>query len=57
MPYVIYCNMTDEDLETIFAFLSTLKAVVPRVDNCDAPTDCPLCGLAHGLGDQNTAPE
>jgi mono/diheme cytochrome c family protein len=56
MPYVIYRNMTDEDLRAMFAFLKTLKPVKHRVDNTTAPTDCPLCKVKHGLGDQNVAP-
>jgi hypothetical protein len=57
MPYVIYRNMTDEDLKAVFAFIKTLKPVKHRVNNTDPPTDCPLCKSKHGLGDQNVAAE
>jgi mono/diheme cytochrome c family protein len=57
MPYVIYRNMTDEDLRGVFAYLKTLPPVAHRVNNTDPPTDCPLCMVRHGLGDQNAAPQ
>jgi mono/diheme cytochrome c family protein len=57
MPYVIYRNMTDEDLKAVFAFVKTLKPVKHRVNNSDPPTDCPICNVKHGLGDQNVAAE
>jgi cbb3-type cytochrome c oxidase subunit III len=54
MPYLLYKNMSDEDLKDIFAFIKTLKPAKHRVNNTDPPTDCPVCGQKHGLGDQNT---
>jgi hypothetical protein len=57
MPYVIYRNMTDQDLAAVFAIMKTLPPVTHRVNNTDPPTDCPLCKLKHGLGDQNAAPQ
>jgi hypothetical protein len=57
MPFVIYRNMTDDDLRAVFAYVKTLKPVTHRINNSDAPTDCPLCKTKHGLGDQNRAPQ
>ncbi|HVH29740.1 MAG TPA: c-type cytochrome [Vicinamibacterales bacterium] len=53
MPWLLYRNMTDEDLRGIFAFLKTLTPAKHRVDNSKPPTDCPLCGQKHGAGDEN----
>ena len=53
MPWGYFRNMTDDDLKTIFAYLRTLPPVQHRVDNTEAPTDCPLCGKRHGHGDMN----
>ena len=57
MPWWIYRNMTDEDLKAIFAYLQTVPAINHRVDNSQAPTLCPMCGLMHGRGDENKAAE
>lgn len=57
MPYLIYRNMTDDDLRAVFAYVKTLKPVRHRITNSDPPTDCPLCKTKHGLGDQNMAPQ
>jgi mono/diheme cytochrome c family protein len=53
MPWVLYRNMTDEDLKAIFAFLKTLTPAKHRVDNSKPPTDCPVCKQKHGAGDMN----
>ena len=53
MPYVFYRNYTDDDLKAIFAYLRTLKPVKHRIDNTVPPTQCKVCGLRHGGGDQN----
>ncbi|HKU76844.1 MAG TPA: c-type cytochrome [Pyrinomonadaceae bacterium] len=53
MPWGYFRNMTDEDLKAIFAYLRTLPPVKHRVDNTEAPTDCPVCGRRHGHGDMN----
>jgi hypothetical protein len=55
MPYLLYRNMSDQDLKDIFAFMKTLKPAKHRINNTDPPTYCPLCKQKHGLGDQNTA--
>lgn len=53
MPWFVYRNMTDDDLESVFAYLRTVKAVQHRVDNGEPPTLCKLCRNKHGLGDRN----
>jgi mono/diheme cytochrome c family protein len=53
MPWVLYRNMTDEDLKAIFAFLKTIEPATHRVDNSKPPTDCPKCRQKHGAGDEN----
>ena len=53
MPWHIYRNMTDEDLQSIFAYLKTLKPVKHLVDNTEAPTYCPVDKTMHGGGDKN----
>jgi hypothetical protein len=56
MPWLIFRNMTDDDLSAIFAYLKTLKPVRHRVDNSMPATLCPLDGATHGGGDQNGKP-
>jgi Cytochrome c len=53
MPYAFYRNYSDDDLKAIFAYLRTLKPIKHRVDNTLPPTQCRVCGLKHGGGDQN----
>ncbi|MGH9256963.1 MAG: c-type cytochrome [Vicinamibacterales bacterium] len=53
MPWKMYRNVTDEDLEAIFAYVKTIPPVQHRVDNSLPPTDCLRCGLRHGAGNQN----
>jgi len=53
MPWVVYRNMTDDDLKAIFAYLRTLKPVKHTIDNSEVLTDCKLCGLNHGGGERN----
>jgi mono/diheme cytochrome c family protein len=53
MPYAYYNDYNDDDLKTIFGYLRTLKPVKHRVDNSLPPTQCKICGLKHGGGDQN----
>jgi hypothetical protein len=57
MPWIIFRNMTDQDLSDIFAYVKTLKPVHHRVDNSMPPTLCPLDGNMHGGGDQNVKPK
>ena len=53
MPTRYYRNMTDQDLQDIFAYLKTLTPVDHFVDNTLAPTPCAMCGLSHGGGQRN----
>jgi len=40
-------------LKAMFAYIRTIPAVAHRVDNTQAPTLCPRCGLTHGGGNTN----
>ena len=42
MPFVVFRNLSDDDLKAIFAYLQTLKPVRHRVDNSLPPTYCRL---------------
>jgi len=53
MPFVIYKNVTDDDLKAMFAYLQTVKPVHHRIDNSLPPTYCRLCRHKHGAGNQN----
>jgi mono/diheme cytochrome c family protein len=53
MPWTIYKELEEADLEAIWAYLRTLKPVSHVVVNGPDPTPCRVCGLAHGGGDKN----
>lgn len=53
MPWMVYKNMTDDDLKAVFAYLRTLNPIRHRVDNSLPPSACKLCRGKHGAGDQN----
>jgi mono/diheme cytochrome c family protein len=53
MPFVVYRNLSNDDLKAIFTYLQTLKPVHHRVDNSLPATYCRLCRHKHGAGDQN----
>jgi mono/diheme cytochrome c family protein len=53
MPFVVYKNISDDDLKAMFAYLRTVKPVHHRVDNSLPPTYCKVCKYTHGAGDQN----
>ena len=53
MPWWAYRNMTDEDLEAIYAYLRSLPPVHHIVDNQETPTQCKICGNKHGFGNRN----
>ncbi len=57
MPWIAFRNMSDEDLDAIFAHLKTLRPVPHLIGYTEPPTDCPACGGRHPLGDRNRAPE
>jgi mono/diheme cytochrome c family protein len=53
MPTKYYANMTDADLEDLFAYLKSLAPVDHYIDNTLPPTACERCRLTHGGGDRN----
>jgi len=53
MPVMVYKNLSDQDLNDIFAYLRSLKPVKHHVDNSEAATQCKLCGQKHGAGAEN----
>jgi hypothetical protein len=59
MPWHVYRNMTDDDLDAIFRYLQTLPSVRHHVDNAQPPTFCSFCKNWHGAGDlnQSSSPE
>jgi mono/diheme cytochrome c family protein len=57
MPWVVFRNLSDEDLRAIFAFLSSRPPVSHNVSNSEPPTPCPACGQKHGWGDRNKSKE
>jgi mono/diheme cytochrome c family protein len=53
MPWASFKNMSNEDLAAIYAALKTTYPVKHMVNSKVKPTLCEVCGLEHGLGDQN----
>lgn len=53
MPFMVYKNLTDEDLKAMFAYVKTLKPVKHEVDNSETPTACKVCRQKHGAGVRN----
>ena len=53
MPVMVYGNLNDDDLKSMFAYLRTIPPVKHRVDNSQPPTDCKLCRQKHGGGAEN----
>jgi mono/diheme cytochrome c family protein len=53
MPWVVYRNLSDEDLGALFTFLSSRPPVSHNVSNQEPATPCPACGQKHGWGDRN----
>lgn len=53
MPWVVFRQLTDEDLRSIHAYLQTRYPAEHHVDNRTEPTFCPVCGQRHGLGELN----
>jgi hypothetical protein len=53
MPWVAFRNMTDEDLDALYAYLRSRRPVRHEVNNVDPPTPCRLCGQTHGGGEYN----
>jgi mono/diheme cytochrome c family protein len=53
MPFESFKNLTDEDIDDIFAYLKSQPPVKHRINNIDPPTMCVVCGQSHGLGESN----
>ena len=53
MPWATFRDMTDSDLQAVFAYLKALPPVRHRVDNAELPTYCPIDKTWHGGGSQN----
>ena len=56
MPWNIFKNMTDEDLDAIYQALLTTYPVKHMMMNRVPSSYCEVCKLQHGLGDQNKLP-
>ncbi len=54
MPWIVFKNMTDENLKAIYAFLKTIRPVKHFVNNISPPMECKVCGQVHGFGKANT---
>lgn len=54
MPWIVFKNMTDEDLKAVYAFLKTIRPVNHFVNNISPPVMCKACGQVHGFGEANS---
>jgi mono/diheme cytochrome c family protein len=57
MPWIVFRNLNDDDLDALFAYLRALPKVKHLIDNIDNPTKCKICGGEHPLGQYNRPPE
>ena len=53
MPWIVFRNLNDHDLDALFAYLRALPKVKHVIDNIDKPTKCAICGGEHPLGQYN----
>jgi mono/diheme cytochrome c family protein len=53
MPFQNFKNLTDADLHDVYTYIRSLPPVKHRISNTDSPTQCPIDGQLHGLGDLN----
>ena len=53
MPWTVFRNLNDDDLNALFAYLRAIPPVKHVIDNIDAPTKCEICGGTHPLGQYN----
>ena len=53
MPTAVFRNLSDEDLDALFAYLRALPKVKHLIDNIDKPTKCRICEGEHPLGQYN----
>jgi len=56
MPWTVFRNLNDADLDGLFAYLRALPKVKHVIDNHDTPTTCAICGGEHPLGQYNKPP-
>ena len=57
MPWTAFQHLSDEQLDAIYDVLRTMHPVHHVIANGVPPTRCPVCGLVHGLGSSNVAPD
>jgi mono/diheme cytochrome c family protein len=57
MPWIVFKNLDDADLNALFAVLQALTPVKHVIDNIAAPTACKICGGTHPLGEYNKPKE
>jgi mono/diheme cytochrome c family protein len=57
MPWIVFRNLNDDDLDALFAYLRAMPKVKHVIDNIDNPTKCAICGGDHPLGQYNRAHE
>jgi hypothetical protein len=57
MPWIVFKNLNDQDLDALFAYLRAMPKVKHLIDNIDNPTLCKICGGEHPLGQYNRPPE
>jgi len=53
MPWTVFKNLSDDDLNAIFAYLRAVTPAKHVIDNIDAPSACAICGGVHPLGKYN----
>lgn len=53
MPWIVFRELTEEDLRLVHAYLRTRFPAAHHVDNRTEPTSCSVCGQRHGLGELN----
>ena len=57
MPWLAFGQLSDDDLNALFAYLRALPPVKHVIDNIDSPTACAICGGTHPLGQYNQPPK
>jgi mono/diheme cytochrome c family protein len=53
MPWVAFKNISDDDLNAIYAYIATMPTSSHYVTNQLPFTQCAICGMEHGLGKKN----
>ena len=56
MPWIVFRNLNDDDLDALFAYLRAMPKVKHLIDNIEKPTKCAACGGEHPLGQYNKPP-